>query len=160
MGQFTDTEGRIWTLAVDVNIVRRVRNALGENLLDLAGGELCKRVTRDPVLLVDLMYEVVRPEAESQDVSPEAFGRALTGDVIDAATTALLESVADFFPSRKATVLRRMIEKGAEIDAKVVARAERVLEDGTLDAEIERLASKPGRPSTTSPAPSASTPAP
>ena len=37
MASFTDSDGRSWTLRIDVSAIRRVRKALGLDLLDLAG---------------------------------------------------------------------------------------------------------------------------
>lgn len=140
MSSFTDSAGRSWTLRIDVSAIRRVRQALDVDLLDLAGGPLLDRVAGDPVLLVDILYVLARGQADEQSVDAEAFGAAMVGDAIDGAVTAILETLADFFPSRKAALLRQVIDKGQTLAERLLARAEKRLADGDLDEAMEELA--------------------
>ncbi len=144
MASFTDSDGRSWTLRIDVSAIRRVRKALGLDLLDLAGGPLLERVAADPVLLVDLLYALARGQAEEHDVDAEAFGAGLVGDAIDAATAALLEALADFFPSRKAALLKAVIEKGQTLADRLQTRAERKVEEMNLEEAMRMLGGASG----------------
>jgi len=143
MPSFDDNAGRSWTLRIDVSAIRRVREALDVDLLDLAGGPLLERVAGDPVLLVDILYVLARGQADQQSVDAEAFGAAMVGDAIDRATGALLEALADFFPSRKAALLRQVIDKGQTLAERLLARAEKRVADGDLDAAMEEVAAEP-----------------
>jgi len=156
MACFTDSEGRQWGLRVDVSALRRVKSRLGINLVDVVGGETLSRLANDPVLLVDVLFVLVEPQAQSRGVDAEAFGAAITGDVLDEATAALLEALADFFPSRKAAVLRRLIAASRRHEETILAEAERMLASGEVDDLIRRAIS--GKPSTNSPDSSASIP--
>jgi len=140
MASFTDSTGRSWTLRIDVSAIRRVREVLDVDLLELAGGPLLERACSDPVLLVDILYVLARGQAEQRGASAEAFGAAMVGDAIDRATGALLEALADFFPSRKAALLREVIDKGQTLAERLLARAERKVADGDLDEAMERAA--------------------
>ena len=91
MHTFNDTLGRTWTVTINVDAIRRVRSLLDINLLDAIEGKLLERLVTDPVLLCDILFALVQPEAQAKSVSDEDFGRALGGDVLDHATTALLE---------------------------------------------------------------------
>jgi len=156
MASFDDSTGRSWTLRIDVSAIRRVREALDVDLLDLAGGPLLERVAGDPVLLVDILYVLCSAQAEQQSVDAEAFGAAMVGDAIDRATGALLEALADFFPSRKAALLRQVIDKGQTLAERLLARAEKRVADGDLDAAMEELtATESGGSASSSPPPRA-----
>jgi len=89
---------RTWRVAVNVATVKRVRQALDFNLLDLAGGAAVLRLFSDPVLLVDVLYVLCKPQADAEGVSDEDFGRAMAGDAIKHATKALLDELVDFQP--------------------------------------------------------------
>lgn len=151
MPTFTDTVGRTWTVAVNVDAIRRVRNTLDVNLLDVISdnSQLLARLVVDPILLCDVLYVLVQPQAQAQGVSDEDFGRALGGDAIDHATTALLEGLASFFPSAKAAVLRKAIAKLRTLEQLAIETTDKRLDALEINQEmLDRLASTPGDSST------------
>jgi len=154
---FTDSQGRTWNVVVNVSAVKRVRDALGVNLIDVAGGDLLGRLADDPCLLVDVLYVLCRPEADAKGVSDEDFGRAMVGDVLDAASAALMKELLDFFPrAQRARALAKMVRKMNEQKAEI-AEAAAALKPL---AEAEATEKTPGDSSGNSPASAASTPAP
>ncbi len=158
MATFTDAENRDWVLSIDVNALRRVRKRCDVKLMDTLGGETLGRLAEDPVLLVDVLYVLVEPEARERDVSPEAFGRALVGDALDAAVEALLEALADFCPSRRGNLLRQCIERGKRQEDRILARAEAMMASGEIDRLMAESLNPSGDSSTNSPDSPASTP--
>src|SRR5262245_66118902 len=96
---FNDNAGRTWTVAINVDAIKRVRGLLSVDLLEVVEGKLIETLIRDPILLCDVVYAVCKPEADAKHVSDEDFGRAMSGDAIDHATKALLEDLVDFSPS-------------------------------------------------------------
>jgi len=108
---FTDNAGRTWTIAVNVDAIKRVRGLVDVDLLAILEGKLIERLVRDPVLLCDVVYAVCQPEAQAKGVPAEEFGRAMAGDAIDCATKALLEELVGFSPSpRDRANLQRILE--------------------------------------------------
>ncbi|HOI57049.1 MAG TPA: hypothetical protein PLP01_17490, partial [Phycisphaerae bacterium] len=101
MKTFVDNAGRTWTVAVNVDAIKRVRTLCAVNLLEIVEGDLLGRLANDPILLCDVLYAVCKPELDAKGVSDEDFGRAMGGDVIEAATAAFLEEMVGFFPSPK-----------------------------------------------------------
>jgi len=181
MRSFKDNAGRTWTVTLNVYAVKKVRDLLGVDLLDLGGDPpaspgpgdkpdngLLYRLIADPVLLVDVLYVVCKEQADEANVIDEQFGRAMAGDAIDGATKAFLEELADFTPSPRDRARARKV-----IDAtwRLIDRAQDVL-DARAEAELDRAAeaalsalsraegSALGSSSGSSPASSASTPAP
>ena len=109
MKPFTDASGRTWELTVIVSAVKRVR-------------DLLERLADDPVLLVDVLYVLCKPQADAKGVSDEDFGRGMVGGVLDDAASALMKELLDFFPSaQRARALGKMARK---IEAQQAAVAE------------------------------------
>ena len=164
MRTFKDNAGRTWSLTLNVWTVKKVRDLLGLDLLDLGGDAATRdkpgllfRLIADPVLLVDVLYVVCRDQADGASVMDEQFGRAMGGDAIDAATKAFLEELADFTPSPRDRARARkvvattwaMIDKAQDV---LDARAEK-----ELPAAVESALSALGSSSTSSPDSSAQT---
>ena len=139
MKTFTDNAGRTWTVAINVECIKRVKTLLSVNLLDAIEGKLIEDLVSDPVLLCDVIYAVCKPEADTPEVSEEEFGRAMAGDAIDNATTALLEELVDFFPSGKRQVLAKALAKLKTFQTKAVETASKRLDDPKLDQQLEAL---------------------
>ena len=157
MATFNDKAGRAWTVAVNVDAIKRVRSLLGVDLMDAVGGELLERLVADPVLLCDVIYALCKPEADARSVSDEEFGRAMAGDAIEAATTALLEELTDFFPSRRRRLLKRAMEKMDRLQELALQAAEARLESGEFEERL-RAELESGNWSGNSPGSSGSTP--
>jgi len=144
MATFKDQDGREWHVNVTVGTVKRLReSSLGVNLAGIMDNEaeLFKRLCEDIFFLVDVLYEVVRPEAEAIRVTetvsvveaseddpqrtvgrevtrlygPEDFSRALGGNALYQAARALLDAITDFFPNAQTQkALRELIEKATK----------------------------------------------
>jgi len=169
MKSFTDNETRTWTLTINVNAVKRVRSLVDVDLMRVLDGDLLERLVGDPVLLCDVIFALVRPEADSKNVTDEDFGRSMAGDAIDRATQALLEELVDFFPEGRRKVLAKALERFKVLESKALALAETRLDDPQLEQRIEaclradthrqaELASMPGSASGSAPASSGSIP--
>ena len=158
MKTFKDNAGRTWTVGVDVAAIKRVRSLLDVDLMGAVEGKLLERLVSDPVLLCDVIYCVCKPEADSRGVSDEDFGRAMAGDAIEHATTALLEELVDFFPQARRRLLRKALAKLKTLEARVLEVAEMKLDGPELEAEMEAALRELGGSSGSSPGSSGSTP--
>lgn len=163
MKPFKDAEGRTWEVRVTVETIRRARDVAGVDLakvIDPAAG-VSERLA-DPVALVDVLYCCCREDAEKRGISDEQFGRGMAGDALDAGLTALLEDLADFFPSGRGALLRQTLAKSRALGEAALRQAAEAVEALTL----EDLLKPPAPPSTSSgsatssPASAGSTPAP
>ena len=144
MKSFTDNTGRTWTLAVNVGTIKRVRALCDVNLaniITISGAtpkvDLLERLGNDPVLLVDVLYAAVKPEADTKGVSDQEFGQAMSGDAIEMATTALLDEVIDFFPETKRKVFRKILDATRRFETKGKAALQALLDDPALDGKID-----------------------
>lgn len=137
MKSFTDNAGRSWTIAINVDAIKRVRGLLDVDLLEIVEGTLIEKLIRDPVLLCDVVYAVCKPEADARDVSDEDFGRAMAGDAIEHATSALLEELVGFSPSPRD---RANLGRVLEATQKVMDKARNLIEQRINSGELERIA--------------------
>ncbi len=159
MKTFTDNAGRSWTVAVNVDAIKRVRGLVGVDLLEVLDGSLIERLVRDPVLLCDVVYAVCKPQADERGVSDEDFGRAMAGDAIEHATKALLEELVGFSPNpRDRAALRRVIETTWKVMERARDLVEQRIESGELEQIAERALERAGGSSGSAPESSASIP--
>ena len=188
MKTFTDSAGRTWTISITVDAIKRVKDLVGVNLADVTEGDppLLTRLETDLVLLCDVIYALIKPQADqhpSGGISDEQFGQALGGDAILAAHDAFWGALSDFFHQLRRLDQVRAIEKQQKLVGVAVAVADKQIDgidldklvseamDGALDGEPlprwmereqlerEKEALQAGSLSGSSPASSASTPA-
>ena len=136
MRTFSDTAGRTWTVAVNVDAVKRVKTLTGVDLL-ATDQKLFEMLATDLVLLCDVVYAICKPEADARNVSSEDFGRAMSGDALGAATNALVEELVDFFPQRRRReVTRKAVTKLSRMLDMAFEAAEERLDSGELEREL------------------------
>ena len=137
MKTFSDNSGRSWSVAINVECIKRVKSLLDVNLLDAVDGKLLEQFISDPVLLCDVLFAICKPEADTKNISDEEFGRSMAGDAIDSGTTALLEELVDFFPSGKRQVLSKALAKLKTFENKALKAASQRLDDPELEKRME-----------------------
>ncbi len=144
MKSFTDNKGRAWEIVVTVATVKRVRALCKVDLNSIVeldknnkpSAELLERLSSDPVLLVDVLYAICKPEADKQGVTDEEFGEAMAGDAIEQATAALLDEIVDFFPSAKRQVMRKILNATRRFEDIARTRLDRILQDEQFEARL------------------------
>lgn len=167
MHTFNDTKGRTWEINLTIGAVKRVKQALDVDLLDplselsqpdtgdkpdlsvdllaqtsLERMPLLTRLQADVVLLIDVIFVLVQPQAKELDVSDEQFGEALGGDAAYAAYDSFMcEWQAFFLQLRRETaakaISRSMAMVAAE-DKKSVAMVEQATEAVEILMENQR----------------------
>jgi len=147
MRTFTDAAGRTWTVAVTVDAIKRVRDLLGEDLLDVE--RVFPRLMADPILLCDVVYCVCKPQADAEKISDVDFARAMAGQTIAQAKQALVEELIDFFPDPdQQEMLRLALSKQDELAKRVKEAIKTRLMNPKLPREIEAALSNVGNSST------------
>jgi hypothetical protein len=156
MKTFTDSAGRVWTLQVTVSSIKRVKSLAGVNLCDLNDGEppLIARLESDLILLFDVIFSLVKPQADAAGVTDEQFAQAMGAPAAGQAVQAFWEELVDFFQSARPLVAE-LILAGRELrEARTAALAALKAERLAALAGENRSGSLPG----SSPASSESTP--
>jgi len=133
MREFKDCRERTWTVDATVGALKRVRDILGLNLADpMAATEAdsiapITRIDLDTILLVDVVYLIVKPQATEQGVKDEEFGAAIDGKALSAARDALMGALIDFFRQRGRTDVVKAIQTQMEIVNRAAAVAEETI---------------------------------
>ena len=144
MKSFTDNAGRIWTVAVNVAALKRVRAICNVDLNAIVemdeknnpSTKLLEQLSADPVLLVDVLYAVCKNEADAQGFTDEDFGRAMAGDVIDHATAALLDEIVNFFPEAKRQAFQKILSATRRFEKIAREKLESLISDGRFEEEL------------------------
>jgi hypothetical protein len=151
MRSFKDNKNHTWTINITVAAIKRVRALCDIDLYSLVEiGEdgksntaLLEHLSRDPVLLIDAIYAVCKPEADALGISDEEFGEAMAGDAIDEAAAAFLDELVDFFPGMKRRALKKILEASHRFEEAAKQRLTTILDNGQFDRElncnVERL---------------------
>ena len=133
MAKFMDAQGSEWILRVNVNTVRKVRNATDEDLTKVVESDTLSRLAGDSVLLGDVLWCIVADQAAERKITNEQFLERLEGDALEAATTAFVEALVDFFPRPRRDLLKRLVDAGKEVQKQAMAAATEALDKGLED---------------------------
>ena len=148
MKTFKDNCDRVWTLSINVQALKRVKSLLpGIDLLALEEGDppLCVRLSTDVILLCDVLFVLLKPDADVLNVTDEEFARGLGGDGLALATAALGAELQDFFLKLGRKDLARVIATQETLVQKIWAQTDQAVADLDLDSLIAQ--SKTKRPS-------------
>lgn len=139
--QWKDASGRLWTVFVNVNVISECRKLLQ---IDLAAApQALVALAEDVVLLVDVLYQSCKQQAESSQISKDEFAGLLVGDVLDSASKALEGAIIDFFPSsRQREMLKKLREKRETMILKTEEMGHRQMENPKLDSAMDAAIKK------------------
>lgn len=102
---FNDTKGNNWNASITVGALRRV---LAQTEIDLTRlfddekAEPVQKLLANPIVIADVVFAVVEPQATAKGIDAAAFGELLEGQALAEATDALLDALAVFFSARQA----------------------------------------------------------
>lgn len=164
MRQFTDTKERVWDVELNVRQMKRVRDVLGIDLVNViqagkdgaVATDTLDRVANDPILLVDILWVLCEGQAKAAGVTDDDFGSSLAGDSISDATRAFLDELVDFFPGAR----RLFLKKAVDLARKYETENAEMLEKALNSPEFEERLKTSLRPPAASRGSAASTPAP
>ena len=141
MKVFTDNAGKTWSVCMTIDSVKRVRDLLGVNLVEPEAGEppLLTRLGTDEILLCDVVFCLIKPQADTLGVTDEDFGRALGGDAILAAQTALYEELIDFFLKRGRPDRANAVAAQKKMIEMAIERVKIKLEAMNPEAELDKI---------------------
>ena len=164
MRQFTDTKDRVWEVELNVRQMKRVRDILGIDLVNViqagkdgaVATDTLDRVANDPILLVDILWVLCEGQAKAAGVTDDDFGSSLAGDSISDATRAFLDELVDFFPGAR----RLFLKKAVDLARKYETENLEVLEKALNSPEFEERLKTSLQPPAASRESAESTPAP
>lgn len=161
MRAFNDNSGRTWEVDLTVASGKRVRALTGVDLFKILdnGMKPLGNLLGDVCQLVDVVFAMVKEQADAAGVTDEEFGRSLGGDSLANMADAFREAIADFCPDPAARrTLRDAWNKAEQLGRVLVNRAATKLAAMDLDRMADGLLAESSSGATTSPVPSGSTP--
>ena len=166
MRQFTDTKERVWDVELNVRQMKRVRDALGIDLVNViqagkdgaVATDTLDRVANDPILLVDILWVLCEGQAKAAGVTDDDFGSSLAGDSISDATKAFLDELVDFFPGARRLFLKKAVDLARKYETENLEVLEKALaspefEERLKTSLIPPAASRESAESTPAPSP-------
>ena len=166
MRQFTDTKERVWEVELNVRQMKRVRDVLGIDLVNViqagkdgaVATDTLDRVANDPILLVDILWVLCEGQAKAAGVTDDDFGSSLAGDSISDATRAFLDELVDFFPGARWLFLKKAVDLARKYETENLEVLEKALaspefEERLKTSLIPPAASRESAESTPAPSP-------
>ena len=166
MRQFTDTKERVWDVELNVRQMKRVRDVLGIDLVNViqagkdgaVATDTLDRVVNDPILLVDILWVLCEGQAKAAGVTDDDFGSSLAGDSISDATRAFLDELVDFFPGARRLFLKKAVDLARKYETENLEVLEKALaspefEERLKTSLIPPAASRESAESTPAPSP-------
>jgi hypothetical protein len=141
MATFTDNKKRNWGIEISITVLKRVRNELDLNLVQIFSGDLLDRLAGDPLLLGELLWVLCAEQAHQRGVTPEEFGH-LSGDALagpGGALEALEVALADFFPTQKRSALKLWIQKRNRMEDLAIDAATRDLKSDRMERLLKKI---------------------
>ena len=156
---FKDTKNESWELCINVAAIKKLRDLLNVDLLDIQA--TTPRLLGDPIFLVDVLYCLCKTQADAKNISDEQFGEGMAGDCLGFAKSSLIEELKNFFPSpEERQAVDRVIRKGNEMIDLLRKKGLAKVEETDLEEETDKILALFGKISTNSPESSESTPNP
>lgn len=131
---FKDLHDNEWTIEVNMAAIKRINEALGCNIADLANRKITKRLADDIVFLVDVIYLCLKPQLDEKGISDVEFGQSLNGETVNQASEAFMEAFINFFPEQTRQRLRAARDLGIALTNQFQKR---------LDQELKLTGTKP-----------------
>lgn len=143
MKTFKDDLGRSWSVHLSCASLKRVAEHTQFDFADISNGKAVALFGGDTTHLLDILWPLVKADAESKGINYDSFGEGLRGDALAAAAAVLKEELLDFFPSSRRALMELLLRK---MDA-VVQQAS---EQAAKEIENVRLSTESGGKSPTS----------
>lgn len=106
MKTFKDNKDREWDIEVNMFTVKKVKDLLGVNIVDLDDNKTMSRIKDDMIFVIDVIYVLCKKQVKERKMNEESFAEGLFGDPLAKAVAAFIEAWTDFFPS---TTRKRLI---------------------------------------------------
>ena len=140
----TDRDGRRWTIDLNFDVYRRVLGNCDVDLCDIVYEEQ-RSLTQlqDPATLVDVLYEIVRDQADEQRVDERSFARSLDMPIVADALKKLIDQMLFFSRNHpRAAIVREVVTAADEAEKRMVKEVDKAIP--TLRKKMQEALSAPG----------------
>jgi len=139
MKTFTDTQGRSWSIVLNLGTAIRVKSELHVDLLQPEAGDppLLTRLGTDEILLGEIICCLLQKQFETHDMDAEDVLASFDGTTLLAAQKAFYEELVDFFQSRGRTDRARAVQAQMKVIEKAVAAVESRIDQMDLEKLVD-----------------------
>lgn len=143
MTTWKDNEGRPWTFSVNMWTCKQVKSETGWDLPNILndGMEKLGQLVADKCELFSVFLVLLKDQIDKRGMTPEQFGMAVAGDALACAAESFLEALADFFPARQSSQIKRLITTGNQLVSALADKADEELDKIDLSTLIQRALS-------------------
>ena len=96
--KFKDTAGREYKIKITIPRLRWIRDEID---IDLGKKDAFIALSNNPIDLVNVLYMLVKDQADKYKISDVAFGESMDGDTLETAWEAFGEAYLSFCPSHQ-----------------------------------------------------------
>lgn len=147
MKTFKDMNGRSWSLSITIGSIKRVKGELDVDLLALDkkysdiedDTPLITKIALDIELFCNILYMLIKPQADELDITDEQFGASLGGEGIFDAQAAFYAELSDFFQGLGRSDLVAAIKAQEKIIKLSVEKVEKQIAGIDLEKTVETL---------------------
>ena len=140
MKTFVTTDGTTWQVVVNVATIKRCMDDTGLRLTDLFASEAkIGEFFADDVRFCEVLFSVVRPQAEADGKTLDDFLAGIDGTVIEGAVEALLAEVADFFQEPRKGLIKKTLARYQAAHLKLVTEGVLAAEKRMEETDFEKL---------------------
>ena len=115
MHEFKDDLGRPWRVHITCASNKRIAAHAGFDFADIANGKAVELFGGDTAHLLDILWPLVKADADTRGIDYDSFGDGLRGDCLVDATTVLKEELLLFFPSPRRLLMQKLVAKMEKI---------------------------------------------
>lgn len=140
MKAFKTTDGTEWQVVVNVGTIKRCMDDTGLRLTDLFASEAkIGEFFADDVRFCEVLFSVIRPQADAADKTLDDFLAGIDGTVIEKAVEALLAEVADFFQEPRKGLIKKTLARYQAAHSKLVTEGVLAAEKRIEETDFEAL---------------------
>ena len=145
MARLTDAKGQVWEVVLDVATVKRVKELTGCNVGIILNDRMqaLADLVGDPVLLIDVVYAICKPQCEQRGISDEEFGQSFSGQTLQDAYDAFMQALIDFFPNRQSRILQNLVKTTNQAAEVLATKAEKQTAELTAETLLDLVSSTP-----------------
>lgn len=144
MKKFSDKNGKSYVIDVNVASIQAVKVGADIDLFRVTDKDVVDSLLGDVEKTVQVIWSLVECEPANKATLPTAteFGRGMSGDSLEAATDLFWEDLADFFPSRQRSILKKLLATSKELADMAMDRVDKRISSPELRKAAEASVDK------------------
>lgn len=137
MTTFKDKNSREWLIEIDYPTIKRVKLKTGFNLLSILDADKAEAI--DQLKMLEILFSICEPQAGKESVNEDQFIAMLNTDSVMDATSAIMEGLANFSPSRLRPSIHKAIQKQEAVQAALLIEANKKMDEKSVESIVKEI---------------------